>query len=174
VKIRPVPIRAATPADAEAIADIHVRSWQAAYRGQLGDEYLDGLSASERVPRTRESLERPRSGWRTWVADEPPVIGFCTTGPEEDPDAESGTAEVYAIYLAPESYGKGIGRELFARAVEDLRGRRFASATLWVLEANEQARSFYLKAGWQLDGATTTERVDCQNLPTVRYRLDLS
>jgi ribosomal protein S18 acetylase RimI-like enzyme len=168
-----VRIREATPADAEAIAEIHVRSWQAAYRGQLGDEYLDGLSATERVPRTRESLARPRAGWRTWVADEPPVVGFCTTGPAEDPQAEKGAAELYAIYLAPEFYGKGIGRDLFAHAVEDLRRAGFRSATLWVLETNERARRFYAKAGWELDGAVTTERIDCQNLPTVRYRLDL-
>lgn len=167
-------IREAKPADAEAIAEIHVRSWQAAYRGQLGDEYLDGLSVVERVPRTRESLAHPRSGWRTWVADQPPVVGFCTTGPGEDPDAEAGVAEVYAIYLAPEVFGEGIGRELFTLAVDDLRVRRFKAATLWVLETNELARRFYEKAGWELDGARTTERVDCQNLPTVRFRLDLA
>lgn len=167
-------IREAAPTDAEAIADVHVRSWQVAYRGQLGDEYLDGLSAEERVPRTRESLARPRAGWRTWVVDEPPVTGFCTTGPGEDPDAATGVAEVYAIYLSPGSYGKGIGRELFAYAVDDLRKRGFRVATLWVLETNEHARRFYEKAGWELDGAVTTERIDCQNLPTVRYRLDLS
>src|ERR1700761_8473589 len=35
-------IRDATVADAAAIAGIHIRAWQAAYRGMLADEILDG------------------------------------------------------------------------------------------------------------------------------------
>jgi len=52
--------------------------------------------------------------------------------------------------------------------------RSFRTVTLWVLETNEQARRFYELAGWKLDGATTTERIDCLNYPTVRYRVDLA
>jgi ribosomal protein S18 acetylase RimI-like enzyme len=58
--------------------------------------------------------------------------------------------------------------------VEDLRGRGFRTATLWVLESNDRTRRFYEKAGWKPDGATTTERIDCLNYPTVRYRLELA
>ncbi|MER6578988.1 hypothetical protein [Nonomuraea sp. NPDC001023] len=43
-------IRKATPADAQAIAEIHVRSWQAAYRGLLPQDHLDGLDPAARRP----------------------------------------------------------------------------------------------------------------------------
>jgi len=42
-----------------------------------------------------------------------------------------------------------------------------------VLESNDRARRFYEMAGWKLDGAATTERIDCLNYPTVRYRSGL-
>jgi hypothetical protein len=41
-------VRAATPDDAAAVAGVHVRSWQAAYRGLIADAYLDGLNPDDR------------------------------------------------------------------------------------------------------------------------------
>lgn len=167
-------IRESIPADAEAIATVHVRSWQVAYRGQLPVEYLDGLTVEDRLSQHQWALEHPRQDWRVWVAEEGRrVLGFAVTGPSEDADADPGTAELYAIYLEPEAYGTGVGRRLFAHAIGDLRERGYETATLWVLESNGRARRFYEVAGWRLDGATTTERIDCLNYPTVRYRADL-
>ena len=53
-------VRAATPADAAAIAGVHVRSWQAAYRGIVPDEVLDGLSLPDREQRWRSILRAQR------------------------------------------------------------------------------------------------------------------
>lgn len=170
----PVRIREAEPRDAEAIASIHVRSWQAAYRGQLTDEYLDGLKVEDRLEQHRHTLREPRPDMRTWVAEvDGAPVGFAVTGTSEDADADHSTAELYAIYLEPERVGGGVGRELFEHAVEDLRERGFHKATLWVLESNERARRFYEIAGWKPDGTVTSERVDCEMRPTVRYRVEL-
>lgn len=167
-------IREAEPRDARAIAEVHVRSWRAAYRGQLTDEYLDGMTVEERLEQHRRGLEEAREDWRTWVAEDAGAIaGFAVTGPSEDADATERTGEVYAIYLDPDRVGTGLGRELFERAVGDLRDRGFASATLWVLQTNERARRFYEVAGWAPDGASSSERVDCEMRPTIRYRVDL-
>jgi ribosomal protein S18 acetylase RimI-like enzyme len=164
-------IREAEPKDARAIAEVHVGSWRAAYRGQLTDEYLDDLRVEDRLDQNRRTLEEPRAGWRTWVAEEDGrVTGFAVTGPSEDADAQDKTGEVYAIYLDPEQVGTGLGRALFEHAVGDLRERGFTEATLWVLETNERARRFYEVAGWKPDGTETSERVDCEMRPTVRYR----
>ena len=170
----PLRIREAVPADARAIAEIHVRSWQAAYRGQLTDSYLDGLSVEDRLEQHRRSLGEPPAEWRTWIAQEgDAVAGFAVTGPSQDADATERTGEVYAIYLEPDRVGTGAGRELFEHAVDDLRERGFDAATLWVLETNERARRFDEIAGWTHDCTVTSERVDCEMRPTVRYRIDL-
>ncbi|HZD17607.1 MAG TPA: GNAT family N-acetyltransferase [Actinomycetota bacterium] len=166
-------IREARPADATAIARIHVRSWQAAYRGQLTDDYLDSLSVEERLEMHRRALESP-GDHRTWVATESGrVVGFAVTGPSQDADADERTGELYAIYLDPDRFGRGIGKRLLDHAVEDLRGRGFRTATLWVLETNQGGRRFYEREGWRTDGATSGERVDCEMRPTVRYRVGL-
>jgi hypothetical protein len=44
--------------DADAIAPVHVRSWQAAYRGFMPDEVLDGLD----VGRCTRSMWIPSTG----------------------------------------------------------------------------------------------------------------
>jgi len=170
----PLHIREAEAKDIEAIASIHVRAWQDAYRGQLSDDYLDGLDVNERIPQTRSMIDGSPPEFRTWVAEEgADVVGFAVTGPSQDADADRTTAEVYAIYLEPSKVGSGAGRELFEHALADLRSRGFATATLWVLESNERARRFYDAAGWRTDGTTTSERVDCEMRPTVRYRVTL-
>ena len=171
----PATIRPATPKDAQRLAEIHVSAWQAAYRGQLDDEYLDGLKVDDRLEQHRRSLQEERGDWRTWLAEDGGrVVGFAVTGPSEDADAERSTAEVYAIYLEPDRVGTGLGRDLFDHAVTDLRERGFDAITLWVLETNERARRFYEAAGWRPDGTITSERVDCEMRPTVRYRTTLA
>jgi ribosomal protein S18 acetylase RimI-like enzyme len=171
----PTTIRPATPKDAQRLAEIHVSAWQAAYRGQLDDEYLDGLKVDDRLEQHRRSLQEQRPDWRTWLAEDGGrAVGFAVTGPSEDADAERTTAEVYAIYLEPDRVGTGLGRDLFAHAVTDLRERGFDAITLWVLETNERARRFYEAAGWKPDGTITSERVDCEMRPTVRYRTTLA
>jgi ribosomal protein S18 acetylase RimI-like enzyme len=170
----PVRIREATPQDAEAISGIHVRAWQAAYRGQLSDEYLDGLRVEDRLEMHRAALGSPPPEYRMWVADDAGrPVGFAVTGKSQDADAEERTAELYAIYLEPEHMGTGLGRALFEHALDDVRQRGFRAATLWVLETNERARRFYEIAGWKHDGTVTSEHVDCEMRPTVRYRVDL-
>jgi len=169
-----VRIREGEPRDAEAIAAIHVRSWQEAYRGQLTDEYLDGLKVEDRLEMHRYALAQPPPEYRMWVAEEGDrILGFAVTGRSEDADADERTAELYAIYLEPDRVGTGLGRSLFEHAVGDLRDRGFRTVTLWVLETNAEARRFYETAGWSTDGATTSERVDCEMRPTVRYRTEL-
>lgn len=168
----PIRIREAGTKDVEAIASIHVRAWQGAYRGQLSDDYLDGLDVAQRIPQTRATVESSPPEFRTWIAEDgAEIVGFAVTGPSQDADAERKTAELYAIYLEPSRVGTGAGRELFEHAIGDLRERGFTAATLWVLESNERARRFYDAAGWATDGATTSERVDHEIRPTVRYRV---
>ena len=169
-------IRRATTADAAAIAGLHVAAWRWAYRGLLPDEYLDGMAASipRRAARWRERLSHPDPEERTWLVErEGGLAGFAGTGPARDGDADPGSAELYAIYLAEPEAGRGLGRELLAHALDDLRRRGYAAATLWVLAGNARARRFYEAFGWRPDGATKTEEGPGLVLEEIRYRIDL-
>jgi GNAT superfamily N-acetyltransferase len=167
-------IRPARPADAEAVAQVHVASWRHAYRGLIPDDYLDRLSVEDREAMWRGAFADPDPRSGAFVAEQDGrVVGFAAFGPSRDDDAREGTGEVPAIYLDPAVVGSGIGRALFAEANAALREVGFTSATLWVLEANAPARRFYEKAGWTWDGGLSTHMFDRANEPVVRYATEL-
>ena len=164
-------VRAATPADGPLIASIVVRGWRTAYRGLMPDAVLDALSVEERTRKWTEIIATPTTrDHRTWViARDAAVLGFASTGPSRDADAEASTAELYAIYLDPDHIGCGLGARLFAHAVEDLMRRGSRTMTLWALDGNARADRFYRRMGMVLAG-TKTETVRGAPLPHVRYR----
>jgi GNAT superfamily N-acetyltransferase len=153
-------IRPATVADAPAIGEIHVRSWQAAYAGLIPADFLARLSAEPRAASWGQNIGE---GGPVLVAEEDGVIaGFAAYGDDR----------LYALYLLPEYWGRGIGRVLHDRVVEKMSGD---SAVLWVLSTNERAKAFYVRQGWVDDGATQTETIDegRVTLEERRFRLRL-
>jgi len=170
-------IRKATVADAAAIAAVHVRSWQAAYRGLLPREFLDGLDTARRQEGWARGLaadEWPRAGVLVAEQDDQ-VRGFVGVGPARDAGADPAhVAELAAIYLLPEAWGQGMGRLLMARAVEAMTSAGYQRASLWVLDTNARARRFYEAAGWHADGASKTDSSWGVPLSEVRYQISLT
>jgi ribosomal protein S18 acetylase RimI-like enzyme len=163
-------VRAATGADAEGIARVQERGWQAAYRHVFPPEELD-RGGFIQASRWRERLERPPAGWATFVADrEGAVVGFVSVGPSRDA-AQLG--ELYAIYVDPADWSTGTGRALIERGEEHLRGE-YEEVALWVLEENPRARRFYERAGWAPDGQRKAEARWGVRAPEVRYRKRLA
>jgi len=164
-----VVIRLATGTDAEAIERIRIRAWQRAYRHIFDPAALDRIEPDSR--RFEHDLERPPPGRATFVAElEGRVVGFALVGPSRD---ERNVGELYAIYVDPESWSLGAGQGLICRAEKQLAGE-YREATLWVLEENTRARSFYERAGWRPDGARTLFERTGFAAPEVRYRKLLS
>jgi ribosomal protein S18 acetylase RimI-like enzyme len=168
-------VRTARPSDAAAMGALVVRAWQAAYRGLMPDDYLDGLTAAERTDQwTRvlaDELVPPRA---VFVAadDDGRVVGFVAVGDEMDvPDATRG--QVYALNVDSDQWGRGVGRALLAAGCGHLRGVGFASAVLWVHRDNARACRFYRASGWRADG--TERRADALGVvvPEARYHYSL-
>ncbi|HEX5120623.1 MAG TPA: GNAT family N-acetyltransferase [Pseudonocardiaceae bacterium] len=174
-------VRPATPADADAMGEIHIRSWQHAYAGLLPDELLAGFSVPNRQRAWRDRLtalagtDRPDRHMFVAVADGE-VVGFTSVGVNRDADADQHTGELYSIYLRPDRQGRGIGRLLNDRGLAALAADGYRAATLWVLAGNSHAQGFYQRMGWAADGATKTEPVVEGAVPVTeaRYRIPLS
>ena len=147
-------VRRAVPADARAIAEVHVRSWQAGYRGLMPDQLLDGLSADDREPAWREAAAGQAGSGALFVADhDGALIGFCAVAePTRDEDQPAGVAEIGAIYIDPDAWRIGAGTALLGTALDHLRAQRWREVTLWVLEGNQQALDFYAAFGFTPDG----------------------
>jgi GNAT superfamily N-acetyltransferase len=146
-------IRSSVPEDAEAVERLRLAGWQTAYRGIMSDGYLDSLVSD--VARRRRHIEDLPEGITDLVAAaDGAVVGWIAAGPSRDP-ARSGPryGEIFACYVHPDWWRKGVGRLLMGRAVEVLTEAGRDDITLWVLEANERARCFYAQFGFEPDGA---------------------
>jgi ribosomal protein S18 acetylase RimI-like enzyme len=113
-----------------------------------------------------EESSQPERAWRDWAAGRwrggtakafasldvaGDVVGTAT-GAEFD--AEPGVGRLYAMWVAPDARGAGIGRALVDAVVEWSRARGCSRLVLAVTETNERARHFYEARGF----ADTGER----------------
>jgi ribosomal protein S18 acetylase RimI-like enzyme len=149
-------VREAAHEDAAAIAGIHVRAWQAAYRGLMPDAWLDDLTVERRTDTWTGILSAPGGPGTTLVGDdgEAGVVGFCSVAlPSRDEDAGPSTAEISALYIEPSQWRSGIGRALLDEVLARLRAAEWEDVTLWVLAGNASARAFYERFGFAPDGA---------------------
>ena len=164
-------VRAAGLDDAAALAEVHVRTWQAAYEHVFGRERLAGLDVEARAAHWRLWLSEPQPHEAVFVAEEAGrPVAFSWAG-ESREAADLG--ELYAIYALPEAWGSGAGPALMASALAALREAGFRAAVLWVLDDNPRARRFYEREGWATDGARREGEHLGVATAEVRYRIEL-
>jgi GNAT superfamily N-acetyltransferase len=159
-------VRPARAEDAAAVAEVHVRTWQAAYEHVFGAERLASLDVGARTRR-----------WETWLAedetvfvaedDDGRVVAFSWVGASREDDAEG---ELFAIYALPEAWGSGAGPALMHAALDAMRDAGYRDAILWVVEDNPRARRFYEREGWHLDGRKEEEFLGVR-VSEIRYRI---
>src|SRR5687768_15541426 len=81
----PLTIRCVQLGDAERLAAIQVRAWQAAYRDVMPDAYLDDLDVDDRGAYWRRQVLALQPDQRLKViVDDGVVVGFAAAGPEHD------------------------------------------------------------------------------------------
>lgn len=151
-------LRIAVPDDALAVAQVHVRAWQAAYRGMMPAEYLDALRPEERASKyTFARLDGPRT---TVAVVDGVVAGFATILGDE----------LLALNVDPESWTRGVGKALIAKVRADLAAAGVVEARLWMLVGNERAGRFYERDGWTTDGTRRIDTVWGVQVDEIEYR----
>jgi GNAT superfamily N-acetyltransferase len=167
-----MPIRTAQLADAQQIADVHVSSWRAAYRGIVPESLLDSLSVEAWTELWRERLSRVGETVNLILVLDESVIGLASVGPARDPDCDPlRTREMYAIYLRSEYWGHGHGKDLYLAAENQMRLNGAVDVVLWVLRDNLRARRFYETQGFTLDPSRPERNHEGEpSLVEVRYR----
>jgi ribosomal protein S18 acetylase RimI-like enzyme len=125
-------IRRATPADAEALAGVEMRTFRRAYADILDAQFLADMDLAERTGVWERALAQ--DGQRLWLAEvEGRVVGYAVVR----------DALLRALYVDPVAQGAGVGSELLAQA--EAAGAR----ELEVFEANGHGRHFYEGRGWR-------------------------
>ena len=153
--VAPVAVRAATAADAAAIATVHRESWRTTYAGILP---LDVIAAqagrrTEAVWQRRLAATGPAQA--TFVAESGgSVMGFANCGDARH-QLEGIEAEIYALYVLQDHQRRGAGRALVRACARHFVLQAQFGFYLWVLKAN-RARLFYEAMG----GVEMAEKVE--------------
>jgi GNAT superfamily N-acetyltransferase len=101
------------------------------------------------------------------------ICGFATIGRCRDPDL-SNAGELYAIYVHPDLWHRGVGRALINDARRRMAEQGFSEAVLWVLVGNERAECFYRTDGWEADGQRRRQEVQGITVDEIRYTRPLA
>ncbi len=161
-------IREATVGDEAAIAKVHVRSWQEAYKGLMPQAYLDELSAEleSRIDMWKRTLTNPKR-W-AWVAESNyGIVGFVLFGPPRDPNRE-GYIELGAIYLLESEKGKGTGFSLLSAGFNRMRDLGYKKAYCWVLEGNPTIK-FYERSGASFSNQIKDDEIGGKQFKELAY-----
>jgi ribosomal protein S18 acetylase RimI-like enzyme len=140
----------AGPADAEALAQVHVAAWRESYKGLLPDAYLARMSVENHARRFGHELTRPRKGELTLAAvNRSGLFGYVSAGPSRA--YAEGEAEISTLYLLRAAQGHGVGRRLLTDAARVLAAQGWRSLMISVLADNAHARGFYEHLGGRAD-----------------------
>ncbi|MCW8400128.1 GNAT family N-acetyltransferase [Legionella sp. PATHC038] len=148
-------IRTATLEDAEAIAQIHICSWQKMYRDFIPEIILQNLSLKERTQQWHDLIKQDVKVLVMEVNSQ--LIGFASICPFRDFRADNSMGEISAIYLHPDYWRIGLGTKLCMAAISELASQGYKKILLWVFEDNIQARKFYDALGFEATSATKLE-----------------
>jgi len=146
-------VRPATLRDAKAIAEVHAVPPRAAYEGILPEDQLSALAPTTREAKWREAIEFSEP--QVQVAEiGGEVVGFVGFDRSRDPKTPSTTGELWAIYVKPEHWGKGVGVALWDAARDGLEEEGCTVVTVWVPLRNDRAMRFHELAGFKREMKT--------------------
>ena len=164
-----IEVRPATLSDAKAIAEIQASSSLAAYKGLLSDEQVNTMSVEKRVAYWRDAIEYSEP--QVCVAvDDDQVIGFVGFDRSRDKGTPSTMGEIWAIYVAPSHWGRGVGLALWDAARDGLLEEECTKVSLWIPLGNERALRFHDLAGFKRE-MTTIKTVPMGTVKVEEIRL---
>lgn len=128
-----------------------------------------------------EEVRRPEASWRGRLAGDAVTflaalgdardVGTAVVARAYDDPAALG---LYAVWVAPEARGRGVGDALVASAVAHARAAGKARLVLDVGERNAAAIALYARAGFRPTGRTSTLPPPRERVAELEMALDLA
>lgn len=156
-------LRPAHPADVEGIQRVADAAWHAVYDDILGPDVVDQMLEEWYEDDAIESgVDHDAQDFFVAVRDET-VIGYAHVGPHPPRRVH----QLYRLYVHPDEWRSGIGRQLLAEVEQALYDRDVNFYEAEVLADNDVAVSFYESTGFErvetdeteLGGVTASEYI---------------
>ena len=146
-------IRAPSPAEVAAAADVLTEAGVEAWGDFLGEDRIRVATAGARHPVDLVAV------------DDGGVLGFVAW--------DERTGEILRLYTHPRAWGRGAGRALLDAALDALRTAGVRRAWLNTEGRNARARRFYERHGWREEGPPRVRDWHGAQLVEPRYVRDL-
>lgn len=148
-------VRAATIADAAAIARLHLRAWRDTYKGLATVEAFDIMDEAFRHKRWQRVLSEPGQHQLAVMAEHQGVlVGIGLSGAPRHP-IFGGRGEIRSLYVDPGYKRRGLGRLLLRHLGSNLADHGYGGAALGVVVGNDPAIAFYQSLGARSVGQYT-------------------
>ena len=146
-------IRKVQPGDESTLAYIQTESWKSAFKDILNADVLERCTNIEKATRMYKSLldENKGNGYIQFVDGKPHCIAYWDAARDE---TMKDKAELICIHSLPGNRGRGYGRSMMERVLEDIKAQGFNEVYLWVFTENYRARRFY-----ESNGFACTEKI---------------
>jgi GNAT superfamily N-acetyltransferase len=163
-------IRLATSSDAPNMAEVHMRSWEAAYKDIIPIDYIRERNAGR--PALWDRILEKENTTQYIIEKDDKTAGMLGIDVSRDNDVDDCTYELTGLYLLPEYFYQGIGTQTMEFAFIKARSLKMKVMTVWLLENNHNAKRFYEKCGFIPDGSTREENFG-KILNSIRMRINL-
>ncbi len=140
-------VRRARVTDREGIQRVARRSWHAAHDHIVGPEAVEEFLAEHYGDeRLRRLIGSSRGTWIVAEAGGDDIVGFAATVPWRD---REDTWALASIYVLPDHWGEGIGRQLLDRVESVVRSAGGERLRLVVMADNDVGIGFYESTGFE-------------------------
>jgi len=147
-----ITIRLAIPADAPDMAEVHMRSWEVAYKDFIPADYIREKNAGR--PALWQRIITDENTTQYVIQSDGKTCGIMCVAPPQDEDVSEEFYELHGLYLHPDYYRQGIGTVAMDFAIDIARNLNKTQMTVWVFADNTNSINFYKKCGFTVDGAT--------------------
>ncbi len=142
-------IRPLAESDFDTVISIVNRDWKDVYTGYVNQELLSDAGCQERGQQLLKDFINHRLSEYVWE-ESGQILGLLSMGTTADSD-KANAFEIWRIYIAVESQGKGIGGQLLAFAEQNAKASGYTEILIWAFSKNTRAIRFYQKYGYQID-----------------------
>jgi ribosomal protein S18 acetylase RimI-like enzyme len=146
-------VRPASLRDAKTIAEIHNATLREAFRGLVEDAHIPVMPQDKRQAYWREAIEYAEPQVQVAV-DGDKIVGFVGFDRSRDKGTPPTMGEIWAIYVLPAFWDKGVGLALWDAAREGLQEEGCSHVSVWVPIGNDRAVRFHELAGFKREMAS--------------------